>query len=68
MEDFISLFSKMSYHIKCFKTVNETTPKMFHNTKFYVVTLIVYEMHEMKFIYPNANVMGFHFLKTVSSR
>jgi hypothetical protein len=41
---------------------------MFHNTKFYVVTLIVYEMHEMKFIYPNANVMGFHFLKTVSSR
>jgi hypothetical protein len=42
------LFSRMSCHQKCFETVNETTHKIygfilqFHNTKFYVVTLIVY--------------------------
>jgi hypothetical protein len=40
----------MSCHLKCFQTVNETTPKMhdfileFYNTKFYVVPLVVYEM------------------------
>jgi hypothetical protein len=48
MEDFISLFSKISCHLKYFETVNETTPKIydfileFYNTKFYVVPLIGY--------------------------
>jgi hypothetical protein len=50
MEYFISLFLKMSCHQKCFTTVNEIIPKIhdfilvFYNTKFYVVSLIVYEM------------------------
>jgi hypothetical protein len=56
MEDFISLFLRMPCHQKCFETVNETTPKMhdfileFHNTKFYVVPLVVVSLvvYEMK--------------------
>jgi hypothetical protein len=28
IEDFISLFSRMSCHLKCFETTNETIPKM----------------------------------------
>jgi hypothetical protein len=48
MEDFISLFLSMPYHLKCFETTNETTPKIhdfileFHNTKFYFVSLVIY--------------------------
>jgi hypothetical protein len=40
----------MAYYLKYFKTVNETTPKIhdfilkFHNTKFYIVMLVVYEI------------------------
>jgi hypothetical protein len=50
LEDLISLFSRMSCHLKCFETVIETTSKRydfileFYNTKFYVVPLIVYVM------------------------
>jgi hypothetical protein len=50
MEDFILLFSRRQCHLKCFETVNETTPKIydfileFHNTKFYIVPLVVYEI------------------------
>jgi hypothetical protein len=50
MEDFISLFSKISCHLKYFETVNETIPKIydfileFYNTKFHVVPLVVYWM------------------------
>jgi hypothetical protein len=49
-QDFISLFSRMPCHQKCFDIVNEITLKMhgfileFHNTKFYVVSLVVYVM------------------------
>jgi hypothetical protein len=57
MGNFISLFSRMSFiffakkrdviHLKCFEIINGTTPKMndfileFHNTKFYVVPLVL---------------------------
>jgi hypothetical protein len=47
MEDFISLFSIMSYHLKYFEDVNETTSKThdfileFRNINFYVVPLVV---------------------------
>jgi hypothetical protein len=50
MEDFILLFSRRQCHLKYFETVNETTPKIydfileFHNTKFYIVPLVVYEI------------------------
>jgi hypothetical protein len=50
MGDFISLFTRMSCHQICFETVNKTTLKIhtfileFHNTKFYIVLLIVYEI------------------------
>jgi hypothetical protein len=50
MEYFISLFLRMSCHLKCFETINETMPKIhdfileFLNTKFYVVPLVAYEM------------------------
>jgi hypothetical protein len=50
LEDFISVFPSMPCHLKCFETVNKTTPKIhdfilkFHNTKFYFVLLVVYEM------------------------
>jgi hypothetical protein len=50
VQDFISLFPRMSCDKKCFETVNETTPKMhdfilkFYNTKFYVVPSVVYVM------------------------
>jgi hypothetical protein len=50
IEDFISLFSKMTCHLKYFETVNKTTYKMhdfiveLHNTKFYIVLLVVFEM------------------------
>jgi hypothetical protein len=50
MDDFISLFLTMPFHLKCFKTVNETTLKIrdfiveFYSTKFYFVLLVVYEM------------------------
>jgi hypothetical protein len=50
MEDFISLFSSLPYHLKYFQTANETTHKMhdfileFHNTKLYFVLLVVYRM------------------------
>jgi hypothetical protein len=50
MEDLILLIPSMPYHLKCFQTVNETTPKMhdfileFHNIKFYFISLVVYEM------------------------
>jgi hypothetical protein len=30
MENFISLFLRMSYHLKYFKTINETTPKIYN--------------------------------------
>jgi hypothetical protein len=49
-EYFISLFPRMSCHKKYFKAVNETAPKIhdfileFHNTKFYVVLLVIYMM------------------------
>jgi hypothetical protein len=48
--DFISLFLRTSCHQRCFETVNETTHKIhnfilkLHNTKFYVVSLVVYMM------------------------
>jgi hypothetical protein len=48
MEDFISLFSRMSCHLKYFEILNETTTKMhdfileFHSTKFYFVLLVFY--------------------------
>jgi hypothetical protein len=44
------IVSKNACHLKCFKIINETIPKMhdfileFYNTKFYVVTLVVYKM------------------------
>jgi hypothetical protein len=50
MEDFILFFPCMTCHQKCFETTNETTSKIhdlileFHNTKFYFILLIVYEM------------------------
>jgi hypothetical protein len=50
MEHFILLFSRIQYHLKYFKIVNETTPNMhdsilkFYKTKFYFVSLVVYEM------------------------
>jgi hypothetical protein len=50
MEYFILLFPRISYHLKYFETINETSPKLhdfilkFHNTKFYVVSLVVYVM------------------------
>jgi hypothetical protein len=50
MEDLILLIPSMPYHLKCFQTVNETTPKMhdfileFHNIKFYFISLVVYGM------------------------
>jgi hypothetical protein len=50
MEYFISLFLRMSCHQKCFETLNEITYKIydfileFHNTKFYVVSLVSYVM------------------------
>jgi hypothetical protein len=45
-----SLFLRMTCHLKCFKTANKTTYKMHdfildshsHNTKFYVVSLVIY--------------------------
>jgi hypothetical protein len=46
MKNFISLFSRMSFYLKCFETINETTYKIydfilkFHNIKFYVVSLV----------------------------
>jgi hypothetical protein len=49
-EDFISLFIRMTCHLRCFETANETTLKMydfivqFYNTKFYFVLLVVYVM------------------------
>jgi hypothetical protein len=48
VQDFISLFSRVSCHQKYFEIINETTLKMhdfileFHNTNFYVVSLVVY--------------------------
>jgi hypothetical protein len=48
VQDFISLFPRVSCHQKCFETKNETTLKMhdfilkFYNTNFYVVPLVVY--------------------------
>jgi hypothetical protein len=45
---FISLFPRISCYLKCFETVNKTTPKIhnfileFLDTKFYVVSLVVY--------------------------
>jgi hypothetical protein len=48
MQDFILLFLKILCHQKCFKTVNETTMKIysfifeFHNTKFYIIPLVAY--------------------------
>jgi hypothetical protein len=48
VQDFISLFPSVSCHQKYFKIVNETTLKMhdfileFHNTNFYVISLVVY--------------------------
>jgi hypothetical protein len=48
MEYFISLFPRISCYLKCFETVNKTTPKIhnfileFLDTKFYVVSLVVY--------------------------
>jgi mannose/fructose/N-acetylgalactosamine-specific phosphotransferase system component IID len=50
IEDSILLFFKIPCHKKCFKIVNETTSKMydfileFYNTKFYVVSLVIYGM------------------------
>jgi hypothetical protein len=44
MEDFISLFLKMLFYLKYFKTINKIISKIddfilyFHNTKFYVVS------------------------------
>jgi hypothetical protein len=48
VQDFISLFPRVSCHEKYFETVNETTHKIhdfilkFNNTKFFVVSLVVY--------------------------
>jgi hypothetical protein len=50
MNNSILLFLGMSCHQKYFKIVNKITPKIhnfileFHNTKLYVVSLVVYEM------------------------
>jgi hypothetical protein len=50
MEYFISLFLRMSCHLKYFESANEITPKMydfileFHNMKFYFLSLVVYVM------------------------
>jgi hypothetical protein len=47
---FILLFLRMSCHQKYFKIVNKTTSKIhgfilkFDNTKFYIVSLVVYVM------------------------
>jgi hypothetical protein len=30
MENFISLFLRISYHLKYFETINETTPKIYN--------------------------------------
>jgi hypothetical protein len=44
------IVSKDICHLKCFETVDETTPKIydfilkFHSTKFYVVSLVIYEI------------------------
>jgi hypothetical protein len=46
----ISLFPRILCHQKYFKTVNQTTHKIhsfildFHNTKLYVISLVVYVM------------------------
>jgi hypothetical protein len=46
MNDFILLFSRMSYHLKCFEIANETIHKLhdfileFYNNKFYFISLI----------------------------
>jgi hypothetical protein len=50
MEDFISLFPRMSCYQKYFETVNKKHLKciisflLFHNTKFYVIPFVVYRM------------------------
>jgi hypothetical protein len=50
MEYFILLFSRISYHQKYFKTINETTHKTpdfileFYNTIFYIIPLVIYEI------------------------
>jgi hypothetical protein len=50
MEGFISLFSRLSCHLKYFKIINKITHKIhdfileFHNIKFYVVLLVIYEI------------------------
>jgi hypothetical protein len=43
MEDFISLFSRMSCPLKCFETANETTRKM-HDLilEFYKINSILF--------------------------
>jgi hypothetical protein len=48
VQDFISLFLRMSCYQKCFETVKKITHKIhdfileFHNIKFYVVPLVIY--------------------------
>jgi hypothetical protein len=62
MEDFILMFSRMSCHLKCFETIDETTPKIndfileFHNTKFYFL-LVIYGI----LIDLNTTFMSTHF-------
>jgi hypothetical protein len=49
-EDFIWLLSRMSYYLKLFENVDETTPEIhdfilkFDNTKFYFISSVVYVM------------------------
>jgi hypothetical protein len=63
------MFSRMSCHLKCFETIDETTPKIndfilqFHNTKFYFL-LVIYEI----LIDLNATFMSIHFFETVHTR
>jgi hypothetical protein len=50
MEYFILLFQRILCHQKYFKIISETTHKIhdfmleFRNTKFYIVSLVVYRM------------------------
>jgi hypothetical protein len=50
MEDFISLFLRMTCDVKYFEIINKTTPKIhyfileFHNIKLYYIILVVYRI------------------------
>jgi hypothetical protein len=73
MEDFISLFLRITCHLKYFEIINETTPKMhdfileFHNIKLYFVSLVIYGM-KRNLLIPMLVSWGFIYLKTLHIR